>query len=264
MQVLSSCFLLPSFYTPLSLSLPQFVILPKISNVLLLLGRVRAVMFCDRVLVFDVEGKDSPALISALQAAAVKWWADSSQGDTSPTEAGAPFECTVLDTCLEQAHEKYHSRIFYTRPLINKLLRRLNVVDPAEFNTRLVQLFPMRGTLQHFVTVTKNLMDELEEMLANERLLREACLTDKDTWRKSRQQVTGEGPAAGDGSPRSGAPGRFNIGAGRAGRGVSGTSVGSGAAVQVTEDSLVALETMLESWHRQVSESHQAARELVR
>ena len=92
-----------------------------------------------------------------------------------------PFEHIVLEECLRALQRKYERRVFYVRPIVERLVQRLGDSAPEQLAESLYQLYPLSNTLQHFVTMSGSMLAAVETVLNNPRDMADACLTAKAT-----------------------------------------------------------------------------------
>jgi len=88
-----------------------------------------------------------------------------------------PFEHVVLEECIRETHEKYSRRVYYVRPLVQRLLRRLSHSDAEDLAQSLYQLYPLKSTLSHFVTMNSSLLNAVNSVMQDDRDMVDACLT---------------------------------------------------------------------------------------
>lgn len=69
-----------------------------------------------------------------------------------------PFEFAVLDFCLREIISMYSNRVMILQPLVENAIRS-NDVDSrhSEASQRLIALFPLRTSLQHLVGISENI-----------------------------------------------------------------------------------------------------------
>ncbi len=153
-----------------------------------------------------------------------------------------PFEHIVLEECIRETHEKYSRRVFYVRPLVQRLLRRLSHSDAEDLAQSLYQLYPLKSTLSHFVTMNRSLLSAVTAVMQDDRDMVDACLT-------ARQRVANGGSQAADAA---------------AGGDILLSQPDCTPSQAVEQADLDRLELLLEVYHSRITESLQASEELLR
>lgn len=184
-----------------SSAIPQFSILPREKALLLVrervvshafpcasstpstrssqrLGRIRAIVFSTKVYFLFPENRGVEGVVTRVVEAV------SSQ---ACKDDGLPFEHIVLEECVRALQRKYARRVFYVRPIVERLIQRLGNSAPEQLADALYQLFPLSSTLQHFVSMSQSMLAAVEALLNNPRDMAEACLTAKSTTGGAKQ-----------------------------------------------------------------------------
>ena len=149
-----------------------------------------------------------------------------------------PFEHIVLEECIRETHEKYARRVYYVRPLVQRLLRRLSHSDAEDLAQSLYQLYPLKSTLSHFVTMNRSLLSAVTAVMQDDRDMVDTCLS---------ARAAGRAAAAAGSSD-----------------GLSLSQPDCSAAQAVEQGDLERLELLLEVYHSRITESLQASEELLR
>jgi len=94
--------------------------------------------------------------------------------DQKPT----PFELLGLEVALAMQYDKLRERVNFSGPLVESTLNRL-----SETEDMLYVVAPIKSTVGYFQDASSNYLACLQDVLENERDLRETCLTAKRTVR---------------------------------------------------------------------------------
>lgn len=151
-------------------------ILPRRHCIVLTIGPIRALLFHDRVYLFEgvhpVEQKAAKEYASSLAAHLA-----SNTSASSSTSDSAPFELLALEHALLTQTMKQSKRIAYSKRLVDILLSRMGTISSDDGT--ISSLFPLATTLSHYEVSSKGICECVRELLDDDRDLREACLSEK-------------------------------------------------------------------------------------
>jgi hypothetical protein len=151
-------------------------ILPRRHCIVLTIGPIRALLFHDRVYLFEgvhpVEQKAAKEYAASLAAHLA-----SNTSASSSTSDSAPFELLALEHALLTQTMKQSKRIAYSKRLVDILLSRIGTISSDDGT--ISSLFPLATTLSHYEVSSKGICECVRELLDDDRDLREACLSEK-------------------------------------------------------------------------------------
>ena len=199
-------------------------ILPRRHCIVLTIGPIRALLFHDRVYLFEgvhpVEQKAAKEYAASLGAHLA-----STTSASSSTSDSAPFELLALEHALLTQTMKQSKRIAYSKRLVDILLSRMGTISSDDGT--ISSLFPLATTLSHYEVSSKGICECVRELLDDDRDLREACLSEK-----RRNEAKG--------------------------------SVDDDAVLEISNDGITQLELMLESVYHTAAEINMQTMELGR
>jgi len=173
-------------------------ILPRRHCIVLTIGPIRALLFHDRVYLFEgihpVEQKAAREYAASLAAHLASNSSTStgstlnnvSNGSSSNSNNGSgtlgtsdssPFELIALEHALLTQTMKQSKRIAYSKRLVDILLSRMGTISSDDGT--ISSLFPLATTLSHYEVSSKGICECVRELLDDDRDLREACLSEK-------------------------------------------------------------------------------------
>jgi hypothetical protein len=174
-------------------------ILPRRHCIVLTIGPIRALLFHDRVYLFEgihpVEQKAAREyaaslashLAGNLNTSTNNNLTNGSNGSSSNsssngsgnlgTSDSSPFELIALEHALLTQTMKQSKRIAYSKRLVDILLSRMGTISSDDGT--ISSLFPLATTLSHYEVSSKGICECVRELLDDDRDLREACLSEK-------------------------------------------------------------------------------------
>lgn len=220
-------------------------ILPRRDCIVMTMSHVRALVLCDRIMLFGTERAGSQALASEM----ADYLSTHREEVQSDLARGHAFETMAVEMCLSSVVDKYAKRVRFCTPVVRTLLASVRSQTHVPDERQLHRLFPLNQSIEQFSVSSAELIKCIKVLLADDDELAKMCLT---AHRRAVQSIADDAAAAGTvgGVTREEAMS-------------SATAAGIASLVEPTRLELDDLEELLQLYHRRISGINQDTNALL-